>query len=336
MSEPINPFTSQPITGSIVSNITNREKLGIGRTAVAVELPNYNNAGEASVYFIEYDFLCHNLQNPDYQKIQHLIQGLWLNGYPLVEGNEVISLSLLQQKLASISLPRTPKEKMDNMLLYIVKQQSEDGAGIQMNTPIAYKRMYFNSQNEAQFYLEAIKADGLVNVGMSSQGYYSVSLTYKGLSYAASLESEGPNSNFCFIAISFADEMAERRDAIIRAIKYHGYEPIIVNNDFIVKNTTPVIDEILAGIKRSRFCVSDFTMQRSGVYFEAGYALGLGRPVIYLSEREDFNANSHFDLRPFQHILYSGLNELETALSSKIAAWIGSRRPEYNARGSAA
>jgi nucleoside 2-deoxyribosyltransferase len=39
-------------------------------------------------------------------------------------------------------------------------------------------------------------------------------------------------------------------------------------------------DRIIAEIRRCRFIVADFTGQRGGVYFEAGFALGLGKPVI--------------------------------------------------------
>ena len=50
---------------------------------------------------------------------------------------------------------------MDGVLLYIAKQQEEDGAGVGLHMPIAYKRMYLNSLSEGVFYLNAIKADGL-------------------------------------------------------------------------------------------------------------------------------------------------------------------------------
>jgi nucleoside 2-deoxyribosyltransferase len=42
-----------------------------------------------------------------------------------------------------------------------------------------------------------------------------------------------------------------------------------------------ITDEIIAGIKECRFVVADLTGYRDGVYFEAGYAKGLGKPVIF-------------------------------------------------------
>ena len=45
-------------------------------------------------------------------------------------------------------------------------------------------------------------------------------------------------------------------------------------------------DEIIATIRRSRFMVCDLTGYRGGVYFEAGFAYGLGLPVIYTCRKD--------------------------------------------------
>ncbi|OUJ68979.1 hypothetical protein [Hymenobacter crusticola] len=325
----LNPFTDKPIDPrSVVSNIKPRD--GLTDTTVAIQLATpLSNRDE--VFFIEWDFLHHHQEDKEYQKIKTLIQGLWQNSYPLIGSLEVISLELLQKKLATAPIPRTPKEKLDNLILFLAKKQTEDGASVKFHYLTEYKRLYFKSKNEAYFYQQTLVTNGFLKQqgGPDTDGSLVVELTYRGLAYVIELESAGPSSNYCFIALSFASQMEEYRDTIARVVEYHGYQPIIVNSDFVVTSDTPVIDEILAGIKRSKFCIADFTMQRTGVYFEAGYALGLGRPVIYISERKDFEANAHFDLRPFQHILYSDAQELEKALSVKIAAWIGSLNPEY-------
>lgn len=67
--------------------------------------------------------------------------------------------------------------------------------------------------------------------------------------------------------------------------------------------------------------IADFTEQKAGVYFEAGFALGLGRPVIYTVHQNDL-ADSHFDTKPLQHIVYENMEELEFKLTNKIKAWI--------------
>lgn len=58
-----------------------------------------------------------------------------------------------------------------------------------------------------------------------------------------------------------------------------------------------IIDNIMrAQIRDAAFVLVDLTHDNSGAYWEAGYAEGLGKPVIYLCEREKFDqAKTHFD-----------------------------------------
>jgi nucleoside 2-deoxyribosyltransferase len=53
------------------------------------------------------------------------------------------------------------------------------------------------------------------------------------------------------------------------------------------EHTNDINDEIIGEIRRSRFMVCDLTSYRGGVYFEAGFAYGLGLEVIYTC-REDW------------------------------------------------
>jgi nucleoside 2-deoxyribosyltransferase len=61
-----------------------------------------------------------------------------------------------------------------------------------------------------------------------------------------------------------------------------------------------IIFRIMAEIKNSRFVVADVTEQKNGVYFEAGYALGLGLPVIWTVRKDDAK-NVHFDTAQYNH-----------------------------------
>jgi nucleoside 2-deoxyribosyltransferase len=49
-------------------------------------------------------------------------------------------------------------------------------------------------------------------------------------------------------------------------------------------------------IHSSEFLVADLTHDNPGAYWEAGYAEGLGKPVIYICEKEKFETTkTHFD-----------------------------------------
>ena len=77
-------------------------------------------------------------------------------------------------------------------------------------------------------------------------------------------------------------------------------------------------------IKRSRFVVADFSVNRGGIYFEAGFAVGLGIPVIWLVQDNQL-AEVHLDTRQYNFIIWSD-NEWENLrhrLRYRIEATIG-------------
>lgn len=53
-------------------------------------------------------------------------------------------------------------------------------------------------------------------------------------------------------------------------------------------------DQLRVDIQTSRFLIADLTHGNRGAYWEAGYAEGLGKPVIYTCEEEGFS-ETHFD-----------------------------------------
>lgn len=83
-----------------------------------------------------------------------------------------------------------------------------------------------------------------------------------------------------------------------------------------------VVEEIMAEIRESRFVVCDLTGHRNGVYFEGGFAMGLGIPVIWTC-RNDTADGTHFDTEHFNQIRWSTPAELHRKLANRIRATIG-------------
>ena len=109
---------------------------------------------------------------------------------------------------------------------------------------------------------------------------------------------------------------------IAPAIATNGYDPKVINRDPTIDK---IDDAIIAEIRRSKFIVADFTHgeqgARGGVYFEAGYAMGLGIPVIFTC-RNDMTDKLHFDTRQYNHIVWNNAEELKQKLEERIAARI--------------
>ncbi len=116
------------------------------------------------------------------------------------------------------------------------------------------------------------------------------------------------------------------------AVYERGFEPAIIGAGYkpmrIDQKTdvNKIDDEIIAEIRRSRFLVADFTHgqsgARGGVYFEAGFAFGLGIPVIYTC-REDTIDKIHFDTRQYHHTAWKDPEDLRDKLEKRILALIG-------------
>ncbi len=151
-------------------------------------------------------------------------------------------------------------------------------------------------------------------------------LTVEGYKRVEAIEKVNYDSTKAFIAMWFDDSMNEvLNDGFFPAIKDAGYEPIRIDQ---IDHNNKIDDKIIAEIRRSRFVVADFTHgndgARGGVYYEAGFAHGLGIEVIFTC-REDMLKKVHFDTRQYNHITWKEQesSKLKNALKDRISAVIG-------------
>ena len=112
------------------------------------------------------------------------------------------------------------------------------------------------------------------------------------------------------------------------AISEAGYKPFRIDDK---QHNNKIDDEIISEIRRSKFVIADFTcgfskdgseaIARGGVYYEAGFAQGLGLPVIWTC-REDIISHVHFDTRQYNHIVWKDTADLKEKLLNRIRATI--------------
>nr|WP_293300691.1 hypothetical protein [Allomuricauda sp.] len=261
----------------------------------------------------------------------HIIRGLLLNGK--IKDGEMLKMSneYLEKILNTAVYPKSPSDKLNNLLLTIHKKQEYEGAKID---PDIFEKeesiysLYFKNRHEYFFYLETLKEKGMLDfratryLGSDDWHIGSISLMYSGLEEVIELQEEGENSKKCFVAMSFnsTDEIIAIRETIREAVRQSGYETIFIDEIHFDSDVT-INDEIISQIKKCKFLISDYTEQKHGVYFEAGYALGKGKPVIYTCSKKDF-ASTHFDTNHYPHIVYQDLDELQKGLVNKIEVWI--------------
>jgi hypothetical protein len=211
-------------------------------------------------------------------------------------------------------------DKMNSLLRFIVQNSSFLGEQIPFDGSTDYSALNARNGKEATNYLAALVKRGLLQqVNPPAVSNPLVSVTVDGWAEVERIAQSGGESFSGFIAMWFDPSRAEFDKAIARAIESSGYLPVRIDR---VEHTNRIDDEIIARIRQAKFMIADFTGQRNGVYFEAGFMLGLGRTVIWLCHKTQLD-KVHFDTRQYNTIDYADATELERRLRIRIEALLG-------------
>ncbi|MGA2794994.1 MAG: hypothetical protein ABSE69_15980 [Roseiarcus sp.] len=127
-------------------------------------------------------------------------------------------------------------------------------------------------------------------------------------------------SSQVFVAMAFDKTMTELYDkGFFEAITGAGYAPLRIDRK---DHDEKIDDQIIAEIRRSAFMVADFTKHRAGVYYEAGFAHGLGRRVLFTCKSNELK-DLHFDVRQYNTIPWDTPQDLVAPLQNRILALFG-------------
>lgn len=305
--------------------ITGLQKFDVGTESYRIEFNDEKR-------FIRHGLRFDNLLNDEFFiKNKHLIAGAIFNKQLADEHEDdiywfTLVLDDYKEKISKLSYPKTPKDKLDNLFKTLCEMQDFDGEKVAadnlIDKPDFFYKHYFRSEAECFYYLKNLDFQGLINLGYNEDIDFVIefNVTFEGLNYFINLKEQGNLSNKCFVAMSFDTSMSETREAIRTAVLQNNYDPIIIDEELIDSSQT-INDAIIVALKSCCFCIADFSQQKDGVYFESGFAAGLGRPVIYTCQKEWFD-KSHFDTNHFPHIIYTTNDDLIDQLDKKIKAWI--------------
>lgn len=172
------------------------------------------------------------------------------------------------------------------------------------------------TNNEMQFMVTEFLCNELAL--LQSQNNHEYQISPKGWLVLEGAPNVSSQMGFC--AMWFNDEVTPLWiDVIEPAIREAGYEPLRIDGK---QHNGKIDDEIMASIRASRFVVSDFTGNRGGVYYEAGFAHGLGLPVVFMCREGDA---LHFDVRQYNCIFWKPdqLLEARNSLKNRIRATLG-------------
>lgn len=203
----------------------------------------------------------------------------------------------------------TPGQQAVNALRYIGDRVTEEGVPIEYLPPEFSALIGSSSREFACNLVLELRDNGLATVLFLPEvggpvHIQDLSLTLAGWEkYEAERKGELSGS-YGFIALKFGDETLDPliRDHVKPALASIGYDAV----DLRDVSKAGIIDNLLRiQIRDAAFVLVDLTHENAGAYWEAGYAEGLGKPVLYICERTKFDEKkTHFDTNHCTTVLW--------------------------------
>ncbi len=239
-----------------------------------------------------------------------------------------ISAGTLPIILSDSRIPKTPLQKLDKLILSIYDLGS--GFKNHVSKLAKYPPAVGYAEDAAEFNLMVSTLNDIgylqerqARFGEYDCGYF---ITIEGMKYAESLLSGNTRSTTVFVAVQCTDDLKPVYEKGVKAAcDVFGLSALIINTS---DNEESIADKVIAGIKTSRFVIADFTNNALCVYYEVGYAKGLGRDVIktcrktwFEEEKDGKRVNQlYFDMERDNLILWQDEKDLKRKLEDRIRA----------------
>lgn len=236
--------------------------------------------------------------------------------------------------------PKTFSERVDRILLFLNSRTKHIGQQITLSYQELLSALFVDRkeldesslngankwsdrnsddcEHELKYMLDYLRSRSYIEYtnGPSEEEWIDISLTPEGYARVDVLQKNTSYGRQVLVAMKFGVDTKPLREAIRKGIKDAEYNAIFIDevqhNDFI----TP---ELLKHIRDSKFVVVDLTHQNNGAYFEEGYAMGLGKPVIQLCKKDTI---LHFDIAQKNTIIWETEDEIPERLTNRIKATI--------------
>jgi len=155
---------------------------------------------------------------------------------------------------------------------------------------------------------------------------HSATLTFEGWQRWEELRRGAPSGTKAFMAMHYGDPVLTRIvDEHFRpAVNQTGFRLMRLDDE---PKAGPIDNRLRVEIQSARFLIADLTHGNPGAYWEAGYAEGLGKPVIYTCEESIWKEKkTHFDTNHSQTVVWN-VDDVKTA-AEKLKATIRVTIPE--------
>lgn len=235
-----------------------------------------------------------------------------------------LTWDLVERILATTELP-SPIEQVENLLLWL-GDNTNFGEFFSL---VPQKHQAIVGGTGSENLVAAVKAlqdRGWTRGSIVSGGGFNGELTLDGWQAYEELQRGRSDSRKAFMAMAYGDSDLDKvfAECFKPAVKATGFDLHRLDD---APPAGLIDDRLRVEIRTSRFLIADLTLENRGAYWEAGFAEGLGKPVIYTCEKDHFEEHgTHFDTSHHHTIIWGNddLDAAATALKTTIRATLPS------------
>ena len=230
--------------------------------------------------------------------------------------NALLNSHLLESILQDTKLPDA-STLQDNLLLHMQNELAGPGEVMELRAPAMRACLGVLSGTSARWVIaQALSAqliEGTVSQLQADRGEFSLhnaTLTTQGWARVEELLRSAKGSRKGFMAMKFGDAQLDTvfREHFRPAVFHAGFDIMRLDDE---PRAGLIDDRLRVEIRTSRFMVADLSHANKGAYWEAGFAEGLGRPVIYTCRKDVFEnpaTKPHFDINHYLTVVWDPAN----------------------------
>lgn len=252
----------------------------------------------------------------------------WIQQNQIKDNYIEINENLIRDKLSIPYTSPKPMEQANTFILWLGNQMKKPDQKIGKKASDLISILGAYDENGVYYIAKYLHDQGFIhdtNLNTNLiRDYYLLNMTFKGWDRYYELQRTNKDSSLAFMAMQFGEEPLTTiyKTVIKDAVEKTGFDIRKLDEE---KRAGLIDDKLRVEIRRSKFLIADLTHDNNGAYWEAGFAEGLGIPVIYICEEEKFkNSKSHFDTNHNLTVLWkndeTGLKEFADQLKDTIRA----------------
>lgn len=253
--------------------------------------------------------------------------------------DEYVEVYNLTPEMVENWYPKNFNDKIDKILLWISNKSRFMGDEVTvsiedlcllffMYNKLDISNVSHNWGNEFRFIIKYLLKNGLIG-NYSAEHLKTLTQTVilqKAITFVLTeaawqkiydLQKYQANNKNVFVAMKFGKETQALREKLKEGLE--GYNVRIMDE---IEHNHQIVPEMLYEIRNSKFVIAELSNHNNGAYYEAGYALGLGKEVIHICQKSELSNGLHFDVAQVNTIVYENIDEIPEKLKKRIQATI--------------